>query len=314
MHRQLNVNKNMKPIYPLLALVLFTPALFAAPSLWEFEVTDAWTNLIEERAPEKPQVAPQEKRKALVFSLMTGFKHWCTPHTTEMIRILGEKSGAYEVVISDDIAYFEKDKIKQFDLIFLNNTCSDREKRHLFYDVLKDMDKAEALEQNLLDHVAGGAGLVAIHGGIVMLNNSPAFSEMLGGSFDFHPRQQTVVGQLVDKKHPITSAFKGTDLVHYDEPYMFKNAYADLDFHPLLKMEIIPDEKTLSDKRYQAVMDTGLPLYISWIKRHGKGRVFYCSPSHNAQSFEQTELLQFILNGIQYAAGDLECDDTPIGK
>lgn len=304
----------MKLLTPALITLLCSTALQAAPSMWEFEVTDKWTALIEERAPEKPQVAPKQKRTALVFSLMTGFKHWCTPHTTEMIRILGEKSGAYDVVISDDISNFEKDKIKQFDLIFLNNTCSERDERHLFYDVLKDMKKAEVLEQNLLDHVASGAGLVAIHGGIVMLNNSPAFSDMLGGSFDFHPRQQTVVGQLVDKKHPITSAFKGTDLVHYDEPYMFKNAYKNLDFHPLLEMWINPDQRTLDDKRYQATLETGLPLYISWIKRHGKGRVFYCSPSHNAQSFEQPELLQFILNGIQYAAGDLECDDTPIRK
>lgn len=304
----------MKLLTPVLITALCFPAIQAAPSLWDFEVTEKWVDLVEERAPEKPQVAPKKKRTALVFSLMTGFKHWCTPHTTEMIRILGEKTGAYDVVISDDIANFEKDKIKQFDLIFLNNTCSERDERHLFYDVLKDMDKAVVLEQNLLDHVANGAGLVAIHGGIVMLNNSPAFSDMLGGSFDFHPRQQTVVGKLVDKKHPITSAFDGTDLVHYDEPYMFKNAYKNLDFHPLLQMEIIPDEQTLNDKRYQATLATGLPLYISWIKRHGKGRVFYCSPSHNAQSFEQPELLQFILNGIQYAAGDLECDDTPLSK
>ncbi len=304
----------MKLIYPFLLVLVCSPMLHAAPAMWDFEVTDEWTALIEARAPEKPQVAPKQKRTALVFSLMTGYKHWCTPHTTEMIRILGEKTGAYDVVISDDISYFEKDKIQQFDLIFLNNTCSDREKRHLFYDVLKDMDKAHALEQNLLDHVANGAGLVAIHGGIVMLNNSPAFSDMLGGSFDFHPMQQIVVGQLVDKEHPITSAFDGKPLMHYDEPYMFNNAYGNLDFHPLLEMEIDPDEKTFNDKRYQAVLKKGLPLYISWIKRHGKGRVFYCSPSHNAQSFEQPELLQFILNGIQYAAGDLNCDDKPLNR
>ena len=51
--------------------------------------------------------------------------------------------------------------------------------------------------------------------------------------------------------------------------------------------------------------------YTAWIKKYGKGRVFYCSPSHNAQSFEKPELLQFLLDGIQYTLGDLKCDDTP---
>ncbi|NOR75818.1 MAG: ThuA domain-containing protein, partial [Draconibacterium sp.] len=52
--------------------------------------------------------------------------------------------------------------------------------------------------------------------------------------------------------------------------------------------------------------------YVSWIKRHGKGRVFFVSPSHNAQSFEDVRLLKFYLDGIQYVTGDFKCDDTPI--
>ena len=51
--------------------------------------------------------------------------------------------------------------------------------------------------------------------------------------------------------------------------------------------------------------------YVSWIKRCGKGRVFYVSPSHNAQSFEDSRLLKFYLDGAQYVLGDLKCDDSP---
>jgi type 1 glutamine amidotransferase len=50
--------------------------------------------------------------------------------------------------------------------------------------------------------------------------------------------------------------------------------------------------------------------YVAWIKPHGKGRVFYCSPSHFPESYESPTMLQFLLDGIQYAAGDLECDDS----
>jgi type 1 glutamine amidotransferase len=54
--------------------------------------------------------------------------------------------------------------------------------------------------------------------------------------------------------------------------------------------------------------------YISWIKRHGKGRVFYSSPSHNAQSYESPELLEFLYKGLLYASGFIDCDDSAIKK
>ncbi|WOO41359.1 ThuA domain-containing protein [Rubellicoccus peritrichatus] len=274
-----------------------------------FEVTPEWLAQIEAIAPAKPLVAPKEPRKVLICSLMTGFKHWCTPHTAAMLKILGDKSGAYEVVFSNDLANFEADTIKQYDVIVLNNTCSKNPDRHLFYDVLQDMEKAIELENNLINHIANGHGLAAFHGGIVAFNKSKPFSEMMGGSFHYHPKQQTVTGLIVDESHPITSAFHGEPLVHFDEPYYFNNAYFDYNFRPLLKMQLDPDGPV--DKR-QKPSDASIKRYISWIKPHGNGRVFYCSPSHNAQSFEQPKLLQFILNGMQYAAGDLDCNDTPL--
>jgi len=295
-------------------LLLSVQPLFAldpapAPA---FEVTDAWLANIANRAPENPLVAPKQKRTILIFSRMTGFKHWCTPHTANVVKILGEKSGAYRTVISDDLRHFEPENIKQYDVIVLNNTCSIGPGRHLFYDVLGDREQAKALENSLISHIKEGHGLVAIHGAIVAFNNSEQFSEMMGGSFDFHPAQQIVTGKLVDPDHPITSAFDGEPLVHVDEPYLFNKAYLDYNFHPLLRMQLEPDAP--KDKRIKnlATEKDSVERYISWIKPYGKGRVFYSSPSHNAQSFEQPELLQFLLNGIQYAAGDLECDDTPL--
>lgn len=269
-------------------------------------VTDAWKATIAAAAPEAATVAPKQRPTLLVFSLMTGHKHWVTPHTAEVVKILGEKTKAYDVVESNDVKMFEPENIKRFGVIVLNNTCSDRSKRDLFFDATKDEATAARLEKSLLAHIARGNGLVAIHGAVTMQNNSAAFSKMLGGSFDFHPRQQKVTCRVVDPTHPLVAAFKGQPFVHVDEPYLFKNAYADKNFRPLLAMDT-----ALLDcgKRDTAVRSD--VRYVAWIKRHGKGRVFYCSPSHNAQSFERPELLQFLLDGIQYAAGDLVCDDTP---
>ena len=129
---------------------------------------------------------------------------------------------------------------------------------------------------------------------------------MVGGSFDYHPKQQEMHLKEVDPKHPMVHAFKGKGFVHTDEPYFFKNAYADYNFRPLLYIEA----DKLEGLRKEVTDNT---IYVAWIKKHGNGRVFYCSPSHNAQSMNK-ELLQFFLDGIQYVAGDLKCDDSPIGK
>ena len=67
------------------------------------------------------------------------------------------------------------------------------------------------------------------------------------------------------------------------------------------------------DERAREVMKGG-PRYVSWIKTHGKGRVFYVSPSHQPESYESSRMLQYYLDGIQYALGDLKCDDSPAGK
>jgi type 1 glutamine amidotransferase len=50
---------------------------------------------------------------------------------------------------------------------------------------------------------------------------------------------------------------------------------------------------------------------MSWIRRQGKGRVFYSGLGHGAEVFSNPQMLQHLLAGIQYALGDLVADDAP---
>lgn len=291
-----------------------------AGNLWAqgqkpFELTDAWKTKIRALAPDTARVTPKKEHKVLLFSVFTGFDHWVIPHTDAVIEILADKTGACQVVQTADVTWFTPKRLAGFDAVILNNNCSIGPKRDLLYDALKKAGLPEAqcaaraaeLEKNLIDYVAAGHGLLSLHGAIVMQNNSEAFSEMMGGSFDYHPAQQPVQLDLVDPAHPLVKAFDGKPFIHVDEPYLFKNAYTQLNFRPLLSMDLAkltpPKGKTLSGTRY-----------VSWIKRHGQGRVMYISPSHNAQSFEQPALLQFYLDGLQYVLRDLNCDDSPIAQ
>lgn len=288
-----------------------------AQSLEKFEITDAWKAQIEKLAPAKTTFPAKKKHKILLFSLFTGFDHWVVPHTAAVVEILGQKSGAFEVVSSNDIAMFENNNLKQFDAVVLNNNCSIGTNRDLFRDKVSEdkslpevkvIAKAKELEENLLNFIKKGGGLVALHGGIVMQNKSLEFSEMLGGSFDYHPIQQPLNVRLADPANPLVGAFDGQGFTHVDEPYMFNVAYAQQNFRPLLYINT-SEIKGLKGDNPEA------KKYISWIKRYGKGRVFYASPSHNAQSYtEQPALLKFLLDGMQYAVGDVKVDDSPIGN
>lgn len=277
--------------------------------------TPEWTAAVREKAPAKPTVAA-EKRRLLVFSLRTGFNHLVMPHVDCVFQVLGEKSGAFDTDITVDIERLTPEALKDYDVLVLNNNCSKSPRRNLFLDELetnpkyKDLTdeqrqaKSDALEQSLLDFVANGKGLVAIHGAPVLLNNSPRFTEMVGAAFDYHPPNQEVTLRTVDDSHPLVAAFKGKGpFIHRDEPYCFNGAYEKLNFRPLLKMDV----ESLKDSRGRV---GEIARYVSWIKPYGEGRVFYCSPSHFPDSYVSSTMLQFLLDGVQYAAGDYDCEDS----
>ncbi len=287
-----------------------------AQSIEPIKITDEWLVSIEKSAPSKTRIATDSKKKILVFSKATGFDHWTIPHNVAMLKILARKSNAFEIHIGYDIENFDKKNLKKYDAVILNNSNPSGPDRDLFSDLLKQNttltaleinEEAAVYEKNLMNYVKKGGGLMILHGAITVQNNSKEFSKMTGGSFDYHPKQQEIHVKEVDVNHPMVKAFNGKGLTHVDEPYFFKNAYFDYNFRPLLYMDVakLDGLKKEVDEKV---------IYVSWIKRHGKGRVFYSSPGHNAQSMENPELLQFFLDGMQYVVGDLKCDDSPIGK
>ena len=277
--------------------------------------TPEWSADVEKNAPAKPTVEA-DKRKLLVFSLRTGFDHKVMPHVDRVFEILGEKSGAFETTVTVDIEMLAPENLSSYDVLVLNNNCSKGPRRNLLLDELEGnakyagmsepdrQAKAVSLEQSMLDFVAQGKGLVVVHGALVLLNNSAKFTQMIGAAFDYHPPNQEVTVRTVDDDHPLVAAFRGKGpFIHRDEPYCFNGAYEKLDFHPLLSM----DTEGLKDSKGRA---GDIVRYVAWIKPHGDGRVFYCSPSHFPESYQSATLLRFILDGVQYAAGDLKCDDS----
>ena len=237
----------MKVLTSLLSLLL--AVLFVATShaqrLEELKITPDWLAKIDSLAP----AATREEapvRKVMMFSQHTGFYHWTIPHNIELFKILAKKTGAFEITNLRDIQAFDRENLSKYDAVIFNNCNPSGPKRDLFYDLLSKntslsekaiTEAAATYEKNFMDYIASGGGMMILHGAITVQNNSMPFSQLTGGSFDYHPKQQSMHLKEVDPNHALVQAFKGDGFTHVDEPYFFKNAYFDYEFRPLLYIE-----------------------------------------------------------------------------
>ena len=115
---------------------------------------------------------PKKPRKLLVFSKADGYVHDSIPWGAQALRILGEKTGAYTAVLSDDPAMFDREKLFEFDAVVFNNNCG---------NPLPDPVR----RNNLLEFVRSGRGLVGIHCAAHL--DWPEYTDMLGGYSISHP-------------------------------------------------------------------------------------------------------------------------------
>jgi type 1 glutamine amidotransferase len=247
---------------------------------------------ISEALPEKPTVKPAEPRKILIFWRCGGFFHGSIRVGNVTLKMLGEKTGAYEAVVSDDPNMFNPDKLNRFDAVIFNNTTQ--------------VKLDEKQRQALLDFVVGGKGIVGIHAATDNFYDWPEGAAMMGGLFAGHPWHEKVGVKIDDPDHPVVAAFGKKGFYITDEIYQFRDPYSRQQLRVLLSlgMSKTTPKGGREDNDYA----------VSWVHAVGKGRVFYCSLGHRDEIFWNPLILRHYLDGIQYALGDLKADATPSAK
>jgi type 1 glutamine amidotransferase len=252
---------------------------------------------VTEAMPTAPIVKPAKPRKLLVFNLTKGFPHSSVSIGGKAFEIMGQKTGAWETVITTDVSYFAPDKLKDFDAVVMNNTTG------------KDLITDPVQKQSLLDFVKGGKGIIGVHSATdAFYEKWPEYGEMMGGFFAGHPFRKITV-KLDDPTSPLTAMFEGKGFEISDEIYTFKDPYSRDKLHLLMSIDW---ENQAVDKQKANRADNDYAL--SWIRDYGSGRVFYCGFGHDHPIFWNTTILKHYLAGIQYAMGDLKADATPSAK
>jgi type 1 glutamine amidotransferase len=257
---------------------------------------------IENAAPAKATVEPLKPRKLLVFWLCNGFFHKSIPLCNKAIEYMGQKTGAYTTVITNDMSIFRPENLKQFDAVLFNSTT------HLAFNP----DKTPVLCKSLMDFVRGGKGIVGIHAATDNFYEWPEAQEMMGGKFTGHPWTAggTWAVKIDAPDHPLMAVFKGKGFKINDEIYRTEPPLYSRDKQLVLMSLDMSDPTTRNVKGFKPTdVDTG----ITWIKTWGKGRVFYCSLGHNDHIYWNPAILQLYLDGIQFAFGDYKVDTKPRG-
>lgn len=292
----------------LLSIVLLAATASAAAA--QDQVAPETVKKIEAALPDTLPAEPEENRKILIFTKTNGFRHGSIPVGVKAITLLGERTGAFEAVHSEDESVFAPDQLQQFDAVLMLNTTGevfrpvqmpeDAEQRK------QVLEREEQLKQSFLEFVKSGKGVAGIHSATDTYKNWKSYNDMMGGAFVSHPWHTEVPIRLLDPDHPLLKVFSGKGFTVVDEIYQFRNDTAQPSERRML-MSLAPNWEGLSKGDRE---DDFYP--ISWIDRYGDGRVFYCSLGHRDEIFYNPDIMRHYLAGLQYVLGDLEADAEPI--
>ena len=291
------------PQRPLVSLLLLsfstalTTGLRAEPGHVFAPVTPQQSALIEAALP-KEKLSPARPRRVLVFFRTEGFVHSSIPVGLLALQRLGEKTGAFTTVASDDMAMFEPAKLADFDaVLFLSSTG------------LKFADSAH--RQALLEFVRSGKGVAGLHAASDNFPTWPEGQALIGGVFCGHPWTSGEVSavKLDEPKHVLNLPFGGTGFWVREEIYQISGPYSRDRQRVLLSLDMSKPQNARPPEKIKRT-DNDFP--ISWVKTEGKGRVFYTSLGHREDIYFVPAILRHMLDGLRFALGDLAADVVPV--
>ena len=288
-----------RPLISLLILsfvTALTTGLRAEPGHVFAPVTPQQSALIEAALP-KEKLSSAQPRRVLLFYRTEGFVHSSIPVGLLALQRLGEKTGAFTAVASEDMAMFDPAKLASFDaVVFISSTG------------LKFTDPAH--RQALLEFVRSGKGVAGLHAASDNFPTWPEGQALIGGVFCGHPWTSGEVSAVkVDEpKHVLNLPFGGNGFWVREEIYQISGPYSRERQRVLLSLDM---SKTQNARPPEKIKRTDNDFPISWVKTEGKGRVFYTSLGHREDIYFVPAILRHMLDGLRFALGDLAADAVP---
>jgi putative membrane-bound dehydrogenase-like protein len=216
---------------------------------------------------------PRAAEPAPVAVLLLGDKGHHRP--AEFARVLTPALARVEVRVTytDDVASLTPENLAKYDVLAIFRDSGDLPPKN---------------EAALLEFVESGKGLVAIHCASHCFRNSDRYTALVGGRFLRHGTGVFSV-PIIDAQHP---AMRGVhSFESWDETYVHD--------------QLANDIRVLMAREEQG----GYEPY-TWVRKQGKGRVFYTALGHNERTWSQPGFHRLIEQGVRWAAGRVSEDNV----
>lgn len=217
-----------------------------------------------------------EEKRILIFSKTEGYRHESIPKGIEAVMRISLENGILVDTTEDASVFNEKDLSRYDAVIFLNTEGN----------ILNN-------EQQLSfqRYIQEGGGFVGIHSATATEHEWPWYGKLVGGYFVDHPKIQKADINVVDKEH-ISTQHLPEKWERTDEWYNFSNLNPDVTVLATL------DESTYTGGTHPDHHP------IAWYHEFDGGRAFYTALGHLKKNYDEPELLQHILGGINWAMGN----------
>ncbi|MBB3205925.1 hypothetical protein FHS27_001733 [Rhodopirellula rubra] len=175
--------------------------------------------------------------------------------------------GRVEITYTENVSDLEPRYLSSFDAVLL----------------FADIDAIDPVNGNaLLSYIRKGGGFVPVHCASYCFRNMPEFVALVGAQFKEHG-SGLFRTEIARPDHPLMKRYGGFE--SWDETYVHQ-------FH---------NEANRTVLEYR-VTESGREPW-TWIRREGKGRVFYTAWGHDAATWTNPGFQNLIERGIRWAAG-----------
>lgn len=232
-------------------------------------------------APPTSAKAPR-KSKLLYMTLSAGFHHDVVPYSTEIVKQIGDKSGAFDTTVTEDVGAFTAENLKNYDAVMFYTTGE--------LPMTGEQKKAFA------EFVRSGHGFVGVHSATDTFYMWEDYLKIVGAYFNDHPWHQQVTVEVADPASPLVSSL-GQSFQVNDEIYQMSDFQADTT-HVLLKLD--PGSVDLKNPR---VRRRFYDWPLAWTRMDGKGRIFYTALGHEKAVWDAAWFQEMLLKAIKWSMG-----------
>lgn len=146
-------------------------------------------------------------------------------------------------------------------------------------------------ERSLVDYIASGKGFIPVHCASYCFRNSDELVKIMGGQFWRHT-WDTIRPIWTNPNHPAIMGVRQFKTL--DETYLHSKLQPD---------NLVLTEREIQPDQYKDKPNTKTEPY-TWVRTHGKGRIFYTAYGHDDRTWSQPEFMKMLEKGIRWAVGD----------